>query len=210
MQTTHIEQVRNIVCLVGVLIDSIKKCFKRVDGNGWNIPKIHSLSKIIHYMLKFGSAKGVSGQTGERALKEIVKDPAKNTQRRAGCFTEQVANFDYAFDDIRIELGLDYERCSSLNVSRWTISGRFNVSFATCDHRQRGAVDVIWHDHYKQTLGIGVSKVMKYTIRKFAVDHGWSGWLDVTGYTRGTKLFPGMEATAQFHASEYLSGGVVV
>ena len=108
MQSNPIEQVRNTVRLVGVLIDSIKKCFRRVDGNGWNIPKIRSLSKIIYYMLKFGSAKGVSSQTGERALKKIVKDPAKNTQRRAGCFTEQVANLvyekhvlDYAFDDVK-------------------------------------------------------------------------------------------------------------
>ena len=81
MQSNPIGQVKKADRLVGVLIDSIKKCFKRVDGNGWNIPKIHSLAKIIYYMLKFGSAKGVSGQTGERALKEIVKDPAKNTQR---------------------------------------------------------------------------------------------------------------------------------
>ena len=58
-------------------IDLIKKIFKRTDENGWNIPKIHLLAKMIYYMLKFGSAKDVSGQTGERALKEIVKDPAK-------------------------------------------------------------------------------------------------------------------------------------
>ena len=171
MQSNPIEQVRSAVRLVGVLIDSIKKCFRRVDGNGWNIPKIHSLAKIIHYMLKFGSAKGVSGQTGERALKEIVKDPAKNTQRRAGCFTEQVANLvyekyvlDYAFDDIKCDLGMDYERCDSLDASKWKVSGRFNMSFSMCDHRQRGAVDVIWNDRYKRTLSIGVSKVMKYTV----------------------------------------------
>ncbi len=76
-------------------------------------------------MLKFGSAEGVSGQTGERALKEIVKDPAKNTQRRAKCFAEQVANrvyenhiLTYAFDDMKCELGLDYERCDRLDTNR--------------------------------------------------------------------------------------------
>ena len=42
-------------------------------------------------MLKFGSTKGISGQTGEHALKEIVKDHAQQTQRRPNVFTQQVA-----------------------------------------------------------------------------------------------------------------------
>ena len=129
-------------------------------------------------MLKFGLTKGVSGQTGERALKEIVKDPTKNTQHQARCFMEQVANFvyekhvlDYTFDNAKCELGLKYERCYSLDINKGKVSGCYHMTFAMCDHRQRGAVDVVWNDKYKRTLGIGVSKVVKYTIRKFAVDH---------------------------------------
>ena len=213
MQSNPIAKVKNAARVVGDLIDLIKKSFKRTDGNGWNIPKIHSLAKMIYYMLKFGSAKGVSGQTGERALKEIVKDPAKNTQRRAKCFAEQVANrvyenqvLEYAFDDMKCELGLDYERCDRPDVKRWKVYGRYDMSFAACDHLQRGAVVVVWNDKSKKKLDIDVSKVMKYTIRKFAVAHSWTGPLDVTGYTRGTKMFEGIEGASQFHASEYLSG----
>jgi hypothetical protein len=54
-----------------------------------------SLSKMIDNMLKFGMAKNFSGQTGERALKLIVKDHAQQTQRRADKFTEQCAMREY-------------------------------------------------------------------------------------------------------------------
>ena len=60
----------------------------REEGNGWNVPKMHSLAKIVYYMLKFGSAKGILGQTGERVLKEIVKDHTKQTQRQPNVFTK--------------------------------------------------------------------------------------------------------------------------
>ncbi len=55
--------------LLSKLIRSIKKCFKRIDGYGWNIPKMHSLAKILHYMQQYGSANNFSGKIGERALK---------------------------------------------------------------------------------------------------------------------------------------------
>ena len=213
MQSNPIEKVEHATPLVGVLINLIKKCFKRQEGNGWNIPKIHSLAKITYYMLKFGSARGVSGQTGERALKEIVKNPAKNTQRRAKNFTEQVANrvyenkvLEYAFDDIKCEIGLDYEKCDNSDVSGWRVYGRYIMAFSNCDHHQRGTIHVIWNDKYKQILSIDVSKVMKYTIRKFASDNGYRGPLNVTGYTRGTKVFSSVEGATQFHASELSSG----
>ncbi len=67
--------------LLSKLIRSIKKCFPRIDGNGWNIPKMHSLAKMLHYMQQFGSANNFSGQIEERALKSMVKDHAQKTQR---------------------------------------------------------------------------------------------------------------------------------
>ncbi len=35
--------------LLSKLIRSIIKCFPRIDGNGWNIPKMHSLVKMLYY-----------------------------------------------------------------------------------------------------------------------------------------------------------------
>jgi hypothetical protein len=42
---------------------------------------MHAFAKMPHNMLKFGSANNFSGNIGERALKEIVKDHAEKTQR---------------------------------------------------------------------------------------------------------------------------------
>jgi hypothetical protein len=64
-----------------MLIVTIKKCFPRIDGNGWNISKMHSLAKMLHYMQKFGSANNFSGQIGEHALKSMVKDHEQQIQR---------------------------------------------------------------------------------------------------------------------------------
>ena len=106
-QTNPIDEVENAVGLLGELIDLIKRCFPRCEGQEWDLPKIHSLAKMIHYMLKFGSTKGISGQTGEHALKEIMKDHAQQTQRRPNVFTQQVALrsyenrvLEYAFRDV--------------------------------------------------------------------------------------------------------------
>ena len=78
--------------LLGTLIESIKTCFPRRQAkNGWKIPKMHSLAKMIHYMAKFGKAQNFSGQTGERALKEFVKDHAQQTQRHVNVFARQCA-----------------------------------------------------------------------------------------------------------------------
>ena len=56
---------------------------------------MHSIAKMLDNMLKFGSAKIFSGQTGERALKSIVKDHAQRTQRGADNFAEQSAIREY-------------------------------------------------------------------------------------------------------------------
>ena len=71
-ESNPIEDVKNATGTVAELIEGIKKCFPRVDGQGWDLPKIHSAANMPYYMLKFGNGKGVSGQTGERALKGIV------------------------------------------------------------------------------------------------------------------------------------------
>jgi hypothetical protein len=80
--------------LLSKLIISIKKCFPKFDGNGWNIPKMHLLAKMLHYMQQFGSADNFSGQIGERALKSMVKDHAQQTQRRVNVLQVNVLSKD--------------------------------------------------------------------------------------------------------------------
>jgi hypothetical protein len=41
---------------------------------------MHAFAKMPHYMLTSESVNNFSGQIGERALKDIVKDHAERTQ----------------------------------------------------------------------------------------------------------------------------------
>ncbi len=93
--SNHVIDVCGASDLLSKLIRSIKKCLSRIDGNGWNIPKMHSLAKMHHYMQQFGSANNFSGQIGERALKSMVKDHAQQTQRQVSVFSSQCADREY-------------------------------------------------------------------------------------------------------------------
>ncbi len=74
-------EVKQSSKVLGFLINLIKECFPRDEGWGWNLPKVHAFAKMPHSMLKFGSANNFSGNIGEQALKGIVKDHAKKTQK---------------------------------------------------------------------------------------------------------------------------------
>ena len=76
---------------LGELIPTIKQCFPREEGWGWNLPKMHAFAKMPSNILKFSSANNFSGNIGERALKGIVKDHADKTQRRPEKFAAQCA-----------------------------------------------------------------------------------------------------------------------
>ena len=68
----HIEDVQNAQPLVVNMISIIQSCFPRSTGNGWNIPKMHILTRMIPNMLKFGAAEVFSGQHGERFIMSVV------------------------------------------------------------------------------------------------------------------------------------------
>ena len=50
------EDVARATVVVADLITRIKTSFPRLTANKWCIPKMHSLSKMIHYMQNFGKA----------------------------------------------------------------------------------------------------------------------------------------------------------
>ena len=74
------------------MISSIQSCFPRTTGNGWNIPKIHILTRMIPNMLKFGAAEVFSGQHGERFLISAVKDLSNNTRRQSTSYVQELAS----------------------------------------------------------------------------------------------------------------------
>jgi hypothetical protein len=82
------------------MIRIIHKVFPRSDdvgniGQGWNIPKMHTLPKFVDYMILFGSAINCFGGVGECNHKTFVKDTGSNTQKRINSFTSQVATCFY-------------------------------------------------------------------------------------------------------------------
>ena len=64
-------------------------------GNGYNILKMHAMTKFKIYMEWYGSAFNFYGGTGESAHKHFMKAPGQKTQRRVTEFASQVANQYY-------------------------------------------------------------------------------------------------------------------
>jgi len=199
--------------LLAHLIRLIKRCFPKDWGWGWNLPKMHSLARMIDYMLKFGIAKNFSGQTGERALKSIVKDHAQQTQRRADKFTEQCAMREYeenvityVYDDIASQLGQNHAKKHN-HTELCKVEGEYTAHLGHQDIQGRSQVKIQWKNTKRNKIQIGVSEVLTYCVRKFAHRHGFRKDFMVTGYTT-LKMYSdeNSEESVRYHANEYMHG----
>ena len=86
------DEVWNARRNIGIVLKTLQELFPRKDGtNGYNIPKMHGMTKIQYYMVLFGSAMNFFGGPGESSHKEFVKAPGLKTQRRIGEFAQQTA-----------------------------------------------------------------------------------------------------------------------
>ena len=81
--------------LVAETINLMKSVFPREAGRGWNLPKLHGLTKFQPYMMLYGSASNFFGGVGESNHKRFVKDTGNNTQQRAHVFSSQIASRYY-------------------------------------------------------------------------------------------------------------------
>ena len=71
-------EVRNARTAIGAVIQSLKEFFPRKrDSQGYNIPKLHGLTKVQYYMCLFGSAMNFYGGAGEASHKIFVKAPSR-------------------------------------------------------------------------------------------------------------------------------------
>jgi len=71
---------------------SLQKFFPRKDNtNGYNLPKMHGMTKMQEYITMFGSGMNFFGGPGESAHKQFIKIPGQRTQRRVGEFAQQAA-----------------------------------------------------------------------------------------------------------------------
>lgn len=165
------EEVSHATVVLAELITRIKTCFPRQSGNNWCIPKMHSISKMIHYMQNFGKAKNFSGQTGERVLKRVVKNHSTQTQRRVNVFASQCAErefesfvFNYAYNDIEDLLGEGYNRFNNLSADNISIKGKHTIRFSSCDNRGRGEYTVTWHDTNHNSIAVPIHDMITHTL----------------------------------------------
>ena len=208
------EDVARATVLVADLITRIKTSFPRSSGNQWCIPKMHSLSKMTHYMKHFGKAKNFSGHVGERILKSIVKDHSTKTQRRANVFASQCADrefesfvFEYAYNDIAQILGDGYDRLDNLSTDIVIIKGKHTISFSSSDNRGRGDFSVKWHDKKRNSIDVPIHDMVAHTLRTYALTHEWTSPFVVNGYTSAQLLVDGVKERILFHANPYIYGG---
>ena len=213
-ETHPIQKVKDAYGLLAYLIGEVQFCFPKKWGWGWNIPKMHSLAKMLDNMLKFGSAKNFSGQTGERALKSIVKDHAQRTQQRADNFAEQCAIWeyedkviDYVYNDISGKLGMNRKNEGNDGFYKYKVEGEFTVHFGKSDAQGRGTVGVRWKNKKRMTVGITVSNQLLYCVRKFAHGKQFHDEFSITGYTTlkisSDKLG---DVSVKYYANKYMYG----
>jgi hypothetical protein len=90
------EKVRQSRIMISKVLKMLQELFPREEGtNGYCIPKMHSMTKVMDYMQRYGSAMNFFGGTGESAHKFFVKAPGLKTQRRVNEFAVQIAKQYY-------------------------------------------------------------------------------------------------------------------
>lgn len=86
------DQVRNARDTIGKVLTLLKRFFPRQDNtNGYNIPKMHGMTKMQTYITLFGSGINFYGGPCEAAHKTFVKAAGQKTQRRVSEFAKQTA-----------------------------------------------------------------------------------------------------------------------
>ena len=90
------EEVQKSRGEISKVLTMLQRFFPRdIKTNGYNIPKLHGMTKMQVYMLQFGSAMNFYGGPGEAAHKTFVKSAGQKTQRRVSEFASQTAKQYY-------------------------------------------------------------------------------------------------------------------
>jgi hypothetical protein len=88
-------EIINVQPLIAKVLQSLQHFFPRnTNTNGYNLPKMHRITKMQEYMKLFGSGINLFGGPGESAHKQLIKIPGQRTQRRVSEFAQQTA-FQY-------------------------------------------------------------------------------------------------------------------
>ena len=89
-------EVMNARQKIGRVLKVMQTTFPRGENtNGYNIPKMHGMAKMVDYICLYGSAINFFGGPGESSHKQFVKSPGLKTQRCVSEFASQVAKQHY-------------------------------------------------------------------------------------------------------------------
>jgi hypothetical protein len=85
-------EVINAQPLIEKVLQSLQHLFPRnTNTNGYNLPKMHGITKMKEYTKLFGSGINFYGEPGESAHKQLIKIPGQRTQCRVSEFAQQTA-----------------------------------------------------------------------------------------------------------------------
>ena len=89
-------EVKSARGAIAKVLSELQSLFPREgNSNGYNIPKMHGMTKFQEYIQLFGSGMNFFGGPGEAHHKVFVKAPGQKTQRRVSEFAAQTANQYY-------------------------------------------------------------------------------------------------------------------
>jgi hypothetical protein len=87
------DEVRSARNNIALVLRLVQRFFSRSEKtNGYNIPKMHGMTKMQEYMKLFGSVMNFYGGPSKAAHKTFVKLAGRKTQRRVSEFAKQTAN----------------------------------------------------------------------------------------------------------------------
>jgi hypothetical protein len=182
------QEVQNARNAIGAVIQSLQEFFPRKnDSQGYNIPKMHGLTKVQYYMCLFGSAINFYGGPGEASHKSFVKAPAgARTQRRVGEFATQTAGQYYAimvvnkvtrFVDVRLPREMlqdEHMICCENRTREYNVSGKYYVTILP------DGTHTLKSDS-KQLTTVGIDKILLVVYRRLAMQN--ERWDDDIPYT---------------------------
>ena len=164
-----------------VIIPSLEQHFPRGDGNGWRIPKVHSLIHFPYYIAEFGSGHNFNGCFGESNLKHFMKNYTSQTQRRPGSYSNQLADvhhdnviFGHSLNAIQAQLDGKFESVTDKS-GKERFSGEHTIVF----RKDNGTVNI---DSMKFNMQVDwrtnvsgsnkqVDSTLEYAVKKLLAPH---------------------------------------
>ena len=181
------DEVRNARRKIAKVLKMLQLLFSRGEGtNGWNIPKMHGMTKMQSYMLLFGSGMNFYGGPGESSHKQFVKAPGLKTQRRVSEFAVQTAKQYHNVMITRHALTCIKARTTDTEIDESTEEGRGNGTVMEGKY-EINTSDTSWEENWSHLH----DDLLQYYCRNKTTlcrKSGPGGGTTITGYTRGRHI----------------------